>query len=148
MQTWRINDMEEAHLKITGHALPKDAEDDQGSEVLIRPHQNVWLTQKMNSIIYAPDAKRQTPHPKWLFKRLGCTNLNLASLCLQKWKSALRDIRNTCPGASPVAQWLRICLPVQGTRVRALVREDPTCRGATEPVSHNCWACASGACAP
>ena len=26
--------------------------------------------------------------------------------------------------------------------------EDPTCRGATRPVSHNYWACASGACAP
>ena len=49
--------------------------------------------------------------------------------------------------ASLVAQWLRICLPVQVTRVRALVWEDPTCRGAARPVSHNCWACASGACA-
>ena len=39
--------------------------------------------------------------------------------------------------ASPVAQWLRIRLPMQGTRVRALVREDPTCRGATKPVRHN-----------
>ena len=51
-------------------------------------------------------------------------------------------------GASLVAQWLRICLLMQGTRVRALVWEDPTCRRATGPVSHNCWACASGACAP
>ena len=40
-------------------------------------------------------------------------------------------------GASLVAQWLRVCLPVQGTRVRALVWEDPTCHGAAEPVSHN-----------
>ena len=40
-------------------------------------------------------------------------------------------------GAPLVAQWLRICLPMQGTRVRALVWEDPTCRGATRPVSHN-----------
>ena len=39
--------------------------------------------------------------------------------------------------ASLVAQWLGICLPMQGTRVRALVWEDPTCRGATRPVSHN-----------
>ena len=50
--------------------------------------------------------------------------------------------------ASLVAQWLRVCLPVQGTRVRAQVWEDPTCRGATRPVSHNYGACASGACAP
>ena len=39
--------------------------------------------------------------------------------------------------ASLVVQWLRIRLPMQGTRVRALVWEDPTCRGATRPVSHN-----------
>ena len=51
-------------------------------------------------------------------------------------------------GASLVAQWLRICLPMQGTQVRALVWEDPTCRGATGPVGHNYWASASGACAP
>ena len=36
----------------------------------------------------------------------------------------------------------RICLPMQGTRVQALVREDPTCRGATKPVRHNHRACA------
>ena len=41
-------------------------------------------------------------------------------------------------GASLVAQWLRICLPMQGTRVRSLVWEDPTCHGAATPVSHNC----------
>ena len=27
-----------------------------------------------------------------------------------------------------MAQWLRVLLPMQGTRVQALVREDPTCR--------------------
>ena len=41
-----------------------------------------------------------------------------------------------------MAQWLRIHLPMQGTWVRALVQEDPTCRGATKPVCHNCRACA------
>ena len=35
--------------------------------------------------------------------------------------------------ASLVAQWLRICLPMQGAWVRALVWEDPTCRGAAGP---------------
>ena len=39
--------------------------------------------------------------------------------------------------ASLVAQWLRVCLLMQGTRVRALAWEDPTCRGATRPMSHN-----------
>ena len=39
--------------------------------------------------------------------------------------------------ASLVAQRLRICRPMQGTWVRALVWEDPTCRGATRLMSHN-----------
>ena len=43
---------------------------------------------------------------------------------------------------SLVAQWLRICLPMQGTRVQALVQEDPTCHGAAKPMCHNYWACA------
>ncbi|XP_061045825.1 uncharacterized protein LOC133091031 [Eubalaena glacialis] len=38
---------------------------------------------------------------------------------------------------SLVAQWLRIRLPMQGIRVRALAWEDPTCRGAAKPVRHN-----------
>ena len=45
-------------------------------------------------------------------------------------------------GTSLGAQWLRICLPMQGTQVQSLVREDPTCREATNPVCHNYWACA------
>ena len=31
---------------------------------------------------------------------------------------------------------------MQGTQVRALVREDLTCHGAAKPVRHNYWACA------
>ena len=45
-------------------------------------------------------------------------------------------------GTSLVAQWLRIRLPVQETRVRALVQEDPTWGRATKPMCHNYWACA------
>ena len=42
-------------------------------------------------------------------------------------------------GASLVAQWLRIRLPMQGTQVHSLVREDPTGCGATKPMCHNYW---------
>ena len=40
-------------------------------------------------------------------------------------------------GTSLVRQWLRIRLPMQGTQVEALVREDPTGRGAAKPMRHN-----------
>ena len=65
---------------------------------------------------------------------------------LGDWIQQRKESVKTCR-ASLVARWLRIRLPMQGTRVRTLVWEDPTCRGATRPVSHNYWACASGACA-
>ncbi|KAJ8786677.1 hypothetical protein J1605_006166 [Eschrichtius robustus] len=44
---------------------------------------------------------------------------------------------NVAGGASVVAHWFRIRLPMQGTQARALVREDPTCRRAIKPVRHN-----------
>ena len=41
-----------------------------------------------------------------------------------------------------MAQWLRICLPVQETQVRSLIWEDPARRRAIKPARHNYWACA------
>ena len=41
-----------------------------------------------------------------------------------------------------MAQWLGIFLPMQGTQVRFLVWEDPTCHRAAKPVCRNYWACA------
>ena len=69
---------------------------------------------------FKPDGFRET-----------CLSFHVASLLLI-WALKL------CDRASLVAQWLRICLLMQGTRVRALVWEDPTCHGAAGPVSHNC----------
>ena len=61
---------------------------------------------------------------------------------LPSWaRSSLLWFKICTDRASLVAQWLRIRLPMRGTQVRALVREDPTCRGATKPVRHNYWAC-------
>ena len=72
------------------------------------------------------------------FRNRLCSHLKLAYLrnivfiCNMSFKNKY--------WASLVAQWLRIRLPVQGTWVRALVREDPTCRRATKPVRHDYWA--------
>ena len=38
-----------------------------------------------------------------------------------------------------MVQWLRICLPLQGTSVWSLVWKDSACRRATKPVHHNSW---------
>ena len=64
------------------------------------------------------------------------SNLYVASyLLLGIFSIEKRENKNK--RASLVAQWLRICLLMQGTRVRALVWEDPTCRRAAGPVSRN-----------
>ena len=70
--------------------------------------------------------------PRVLKGALGRTQ----RICVLWWKNKLKLYL----GTSLVVQWLGICLPMQGTWVRAQVREDPTCCGATKPVSHNCWA--------
>ena len=36
-----------------------------------------------------------------------------------------------------VAQWIRICLPVQETWVQSPIQEDSTCRRSAKPVCHN-----------
>ena len=43
-------------------------------------------------------------------------------------------------GTSLVVQWLRICLPIQGTQVQFLIQEDPAHHGATKHVHPNYWA--------
>ena len=40
-------------------------------------------------------------------------------------------------GTSQLDQWLRICLPMQGTRVWSVVLGDPTCQRAGKPVIHS-----------
>ena len=101
---------------------------------------NHWMPGKPQAVLYL---KLGTSNIGWRPVRI-----NLGPELEQAWKAPLRQQNKSKGRASLVAQWLRVCLPMQGTRVRALVSEDPTCRGATRPVSHNYWACASGACAP
>ena len=59
-----------------------------------------------------------------------------------KFQNKQRRTIKKCSRDSLVAQWLKIRLPMQRTQVGALVREDPTCRGATKSVRQNYWACA------
>ncbi|KAJ8785617.1 hypothetical protein J1605_007214 [Eschrichtius robustus] len=63
--------------------------------------------------------------------------LNEIILDLEWALNPMTVVRFHICGASLVAQWLRIHLPMQETRVRALVREDPTCPGTAKPMHHN-----------
>ena len=40
-------------------------------------------------------------------------------------------------GTSLLVQWTRVHLPMEGTWVRSLVKEDSACLRATKPVCHN-----------
>ena len=52
-------------------------------------------------------------------------------------KQVIKKIRNHW--TSLVVQWLRIRLPMQGTRVQSLAREDSTSLRATKPMRHIYW---------
>ena len=65
----------------------------------------------------------------------GLVSIKIKNSCNSATKTT--QFKNGQRGTSLVAQWLRIHLPIQGTRVQALVREDPTYHGATKPMHHN-----------
>ena len=79
----------------------------------------------------------------WVWRKSGRMEKVWTGHCIKKLATGEQEaLLNNSWGASLVAQWLRIRLPMQRTWVRALVREDPTCCRATKPVRHNYWACA------
>ena len=79
------------------------------------------------------EAEKELPYP---------VNMHIHTQSKSEINVHFAVLKSHALGTFLVAQRLRIRLPMQGTRVWALVREDPTCRGATKPVRHSYWACA------
>ena len=88
------------------------------------------LKKPINAIHHINKQRKKTNHLNWYGKK------HLTIFTTLPWFKKMLE------GTSLVAQWLRICLPMQGTWVQALVWKDPTCWRATKPVHHNYWACA------
>ena len=55
-------------------------------------------------------------------------------------KNCLKKKLRKQSSTSLVAQWLSICLAIQGTQVWSLIWEEFICHGETKPVCHNYWA--------
>ena len=94
--------------------------------------------QKSLAFLYTNDEKSEREIKETLpfttaTKRIKYLGINVP----KETKDLYAENYKTLMRASLVAQWLRICLLMQGTWVRALVWEYPTCRRATRPVSHN-----------
>ena len=81
------------------------------------------------------------PPPQDLPSSTASESLEISLSSAPLWGSqiilAILAIQECLVGTSLVVQWLRIRLPMQGTRLRSLVWEDATCRGATKPLCHN-----------
>ena len=65
------------------------------------------------------------------------------SIIISTDRTNLPKVKETVVQTSLVIQWLRICLPVQGTWIQSLAQEDSTCLGATKPMCHNYGVAAS-----
>jgi len=88
--------------------------------------------------------KQERREPTWSLK-LCCREDNCSNAFLNFKQSGPRGQRHFIHsggtkeeiGTSLVVQWIKICLPVQGTWVQSLVREDPTGHGITKPIHHS-----------
>ena len=99
---------------------------------------NKWDYMKLESFCIVKETINKTKRSPTEWEKIFANNISNKGLRSKIYKEIiLLNIKNKQTGASLVAQWLRVCLLMQGTRVRALVWEDPTCHGATRPVSHN-----------
>ena len=103
-----------------------------GVKKMLEAHKG-WRTQKRKAQKRVQGQASGSFHREIVFGSSFGSGRTQGQGILDKYKS----IKTRAGGASLVVQWLRIRLPTQGTRVRALVWEDPMCCGATKPVRHN-----------
>ena len=128
-------------LKITKHSWDKDLKKWRDIPCLLfRRFNNVKMPVLPQNNLQIQCNPNQNPSRDVCVRT--CTNVCMHPHMCRYWQANSKMYIEMQRGASLVAQWLRIRPPMQGTRVRALVREDPTCRGAAKAVHHNYWACA------
>ena len=102
-----------------------------------RPNSGIEPRSPALQVVSLPAEPPGKPTDRWRWKR------NALCCFTGAWSSEQLNVHTgqSLGHCTLMAAWLRICLPIQGTRVRSLVREDPTCLGATKPVCSNCWGC-------
>ena len=70
--------------------------------------------------------------------------ISLSESLLLVYRSAtlvrMATVKKSISKVSLTVQWLRTCLPRQGTWVQSLTQEDPMWCRATKPIRHNYWA--------
>ena len=114
-------------------------------EMEIKTKRNKWDLMKLKSFCTEKETikktKRQPSEWEKIFANKATDKGLISKIYKQDMQLSIKKTNNPiqkwAEGASLVTQWLRICLPMQGTRVRALAQGDPTCCRASKPVCHN-----------
>ena len=99
--------------------------DEQKSPKVSRMKEVIKIRSEINEKEVKKTVAKINKTKSWFFEKINKIDKPLTRLIKKKRRASL------------LAQWLKICLPMQGTRVRALVWEDPTCRRAARPLCHN-----------
>ena len=93
----------------------------------------VILKDSWEEVIYLSSDIQDISHPV----RKPTENMSPATQAKSNSQHCFSYLKLAYSWASLVAPWLRTRLPMQGTRVRALVWEDPACREANKLMRHN-----------
>ena len=105
-----------------------------------RPASRQSATSQLTGFNDDEDESREVTYSNLLRARIK-TRTYTFSLCSSEHPLvAIVLLQRYHTGTSLMVQWLRICMPRQGTHIQPLVQEDPMFYGATKPMYHNYWA--------
>ena len=103
------------------------------------PHEQIWSNiAHLSNLVFCFIHSFFPPFTKPFSKHFLST-YSVPSIISGSWYTVVSryDLKKLIVGTSLVVQWLRVCLPMQGSPTESLVRGDTICHSTTNPVCCN-----------